>query len=696
MKKHATQDIRNIALIGHGGSGKTSLAEALLFAAGVSDRLGAVTAGTTVSDSDPDEVQRQISISAALLPHEWRGHKINLVDTPGYADFVGEVISSLRVVDGAIVVMDAVAGVEVQTERYWEMAAKRGIVPMIVVNKMDKEGADFAGAAQVARERLGCNAVPTHIPIGAAQSFRGVVDLLAREALVYADGKVARQAPRADMADEIAAARERLMEAAAEADDALTEKYLEQGSLSDEEIARGMRAAVLAGRVVAVVPAAAISGMGVDAMADIAAAYLPSPAEAPPQTATALEGSATYELRADPEQPLAALVFKTMADPYAGRLTLFRVCCGAAHSDSSIYNATRRRRERVGQIFVPRAKQQEAVAVVGAGDIGVVVKLHETLTGDTLCDEQRQVVLAAFDFPAPVLSVSVRPKSKGDEDKVGAALDRLGEEDPTIGVSVDSDTRETLLSGMGDLHLEVIVGRLRRKFGVEVETSTPRVAYKETISRAVEVQGRYKRQTGGRGQYGDAWLRLEPLERGAGFEFVDGIVGGVVPRNYIPAVEKGIVEAMQRGVLAGYPLVDLRATLYDGSYHAVDSSDMAFKIAGSMALQKGAAEAGLKLIEPIMTVEVVVPDQYMGDIIGHLNGKRGRIQGMEPGSPGMQIIHAQVPLSELFAYATELRSMTQGRASYTMKFSHYEEVPGHTAQRIIDEAQERKAAEQQR
>jgi elongation factor G len=696
MKRYATSDIRNIALIGHGGSGKTSLAEAMLFAAGVTDRLGSVTAGSTIGDSDPDEMQRQISISAALLPHEWRGRKVNLIDTPGYADFIGEVISALCVVEGAIVVLDAVAGVEVQTQRYWEMAVARGIAPMIVVSKMDKEGANFAGALEAARERLGCNAVATHIPIGAAQSLRGLVDLLGQQALVYADGKVTRQAPPADMADDIAVARERLIEAAAEADDALTEKYLEQGSLSDDEIARGMRAAVRAGRAVAVVPAAAVSGIGVDAVGDIAVAYLPSPAEAPPQTAAAPEGSAQHELRADAEQPLAALVFKTMADPYAGRLTLFRVFAGAAHSDSSIYNATRRRRERVGQIFVPRGKQQEAVAVVGAGDIGVVVKLHETLTGDTLCDEQRQVVLPPLEFPAPVLSVSVRPKSKGDEDKVGSALDRLREEDPTIGVSIDPDTHETLLSGMGDLHLEVIVGRLRRKFGVEVETSTPRVAYKETISRAVEVQGRYKRQTGGRGQYGDVWLRLEPLERGAGFEFVDAVVGGVVPRNYIPAVEKGIVEAMQRGVVAGYPLVDLRATLYDGSYHAVDSSDMAFKIAGSMALQKGVTEAGAKLLEPIMSVEVIVPDQFMGDIIGHLNGKRGRIQGMEPGAPGSQVIHAQVPLAELFAYATELRSMTQGRASYSMKFSHYEEVPGHIAQRIIEEAQERKQAEQQR
>jgi elongation factor G len=694
MKRHATEHIRNVALIGHGGSGKTSIAEAMLFRAGVVDRLGSVSAGTTVGDSDPDEIERTISISAALLPHEWREHKINLLDTPGYADFIGEVISSLRVADGAIVVLDAIAGVEVQTTRYWHMAAQRGIVPIIAVNKMDKEGADFEAAVRAAGDRLECTVVPVYIPIGSAQAFRGVVDLFEQQAIVYANGKASREAPPADMADDIAVARERLMEAAAESDDALTEKYLEQGSLTTEEMRRGLRAAVLARTAAAAVPIAATANIGVDVVADAVVDYLPHPGQAPPQRAHAVNGDKEIELPADPEQPLAALVFKTTADPYAGRLTVFRVYCGVAHSDTNLYNATRKRRERVGQIFVPHGKQQEAVAAIGAGDMGVVAKLHETVIGDTLCDEQRQVILPGFEFPAPVLSVSVTPKTKGDEDKVSAALDRLQEEDPTIGVSIAQDTRETLLSGMGDLHLEVIVGRLRRKFGVEVETRTPRVAYKETITKRVEVQGRYKRQTGGRGQYGDVWVRLEPLESGSGFEFVDAVVGGVVPRNYIPAVEKGLIEGMQRGALAGYPLVDIRATLYDGSYHSVDSSEQAFKIAGSMALQKGVAEADPKLLEPIMDVEVVVPDQYMGDIIGHLNGKRGRIQGMEPGPPGTQIVRAQVPLAEIFAYATELRSMTQGRASYSMKFAYYEEVPGHIAQRIVEEAQQRKAEEQ--
>jgi elongation factor G len=694
MKKYATDHIRNVAVVGHGGSGKTSLAEALLFAARVVDRLGNVEAGTTASDSDPDEIERHISISLALVPYEWREHKINLLDTPGYADFIGEVVSCLRVADGAIVTLDAVAGVEVQTERYWQMARERGVVALIAVNKMDKEGADFAGALQSARDRLGCNVVAGYVPIGKAQALRGVVDLLGEQALVYAGGKVTREAPPADMADEIASAREALMEAAAEADDELTEKYLEQGALTTEEMQRGLRAAVLAGTTVVAVPVAATVGVGIDAVADAVIAYLPCPAEAPAQTAALGDGAEQVKLQADADQPLAAFVFKITADPYAGRLTVFRVYSGVAHSDTNVYNANHRRRERVGQIFIPRAKQQEALAAVGAGDMGVVAKLHETVTGDTLCDEQRQVILPPFEFPSPVLAVSVQPKTKGDEDKVSSGLDRLREEDPTISVSVDHDTRETLLSGMGDLHLEVIVGRLKRKFGVEVETATPRVAYRETITRTVQVQGKYKRQTGGRGQYGDVWLRLEPLPHGAGFEFADEVVGGAVPRNYIPSVEKGVAEAMQRGVVAGYPLVDVLVALYDGSYHNVDSSDMAFKIAGSMALQKAVAEADPKLLEPVMNVEVVVPDQHMGDIIGHLNGKRGRIQGMEPGPAGTQIVRAQVPLAEMFAYATELRSMTQGRASYTMKFSHYEEVPGHIAQRIIEEAQQRKEEQQ--
>ncbi|UCH35409.1 MAG: elongation factor G [Armatimonadota bacterium] len=694
MKKHAIENIRNVGIIGHGGSGKTSLAEALLFAAGIIDRLGSVDAGTTVSDSDPDEIERNISITSALLPHEWREHKINLLDTPGYADFIGEVISSLRVADAAIMVVDAVAGVEVQTERYWQMAASRGLVSLIVVNKMDKEGADFASAVESARDRLGCNVIPLYVPIGSAQNFRGVIDVLSEQAVVYSGGKASREAVPADMADDAAAAREQLMEAAAETDDALTEKYLEQGSLTTEETRNGLRAAVIAGNAVPAIPAAATARIAVDVVADAVVSYLPDPTQSPPLTAA--QGEEQIELRADPEQPRAALVFKTMADPYAGRLSVFRVCRGTMHSDANVYNANRNRRERIGQIFIARGKQQEAVASVAAGDMGVIAKLHDTVTGDTLCDEHAQVILPGFDFPEPVLAVSVQPKTTGDEEKVSSALDRLREEDPTTGISIAADTHETLLSGMGDLHLEVIVGRLRRKFGVAVETSTPRVAYKETVTKTVEVQGKYKRQTGGRGQYGDVWLRVEPLERSAGLEFVDKIVGGVVPRNYIPAVEKGVVEAAQRGVLAAYPLVDLRVTLYDGSYHNVDSSDMAFKIAGSMALQKAVAEAEPRLLEPIMSVEVAVPDEYMGDIIGHLNGKRGRIQGMEPGPAGMQIVRAQVPLAELFAYATELRSMTQGRASYLMKASHYEQVPGHIAQRIVEEAQERKADEQQR
>ena len=689
MKRHSTEEIRNVALIGHGGAGKTSLAEALLFQAGMTDRLGAVDAGTAVGDGDPDEIERKISISAALLPHEWHERKINLLDTPGYADFGGEVVTALRVADGAVVVVDAVSGVEVQTERYAQMARAAGVPIVGVVTKMGKEHADFERAVEQIAKMAGVPAVPTHLPIGSQAEFKGLVDVLAGTALTYNEGKASSAEPPAALADELEEAREKLVEAAAEADDALTEKYLEQGSLSPEEVRSGLRRSVLAGKVIPVLCADALARIGVDALADAMVALLPSASERPPATGKNPKTDAEESRPPSAEAPLAALVFKTQADPFAGKLTLFRVFSGTLHSDASVFNATRGARERVGQVFVPRGKQQEAVAQVPAGDMGVVAKLHDTVTGDTLCDESKPIVLPAPQLPQPVLSVSVTARAKGDEDKIGPALNRLAEEDPTIRVSVDSQTRETLLSGMGDLHLEIIIGRLKRKFNVEVERGTPKVPYKETIRRSAKAQGRYKKQTGGRGQYGDVWVELEPLPRSSGFEFVDKIVGGVVPRNYIPSVERGIREAMDRGVVAGYPMVDVRATLYDGSYLTVESSDMAFKIAGSLALQKAVAEAGAALLEPIMEVEVTIADAQMGDVIGQLNAKRGRILGMEP-TVGGQLVRALVPLSEMFHYATELRSMTGGRGHYTMRASHYEEVPDHVAQGIIAEAQKRR------
>jgi len=689
MKRHPTEQIRNVALIGHGGAGKTSLAEAMLFQAQVIDRLGAVEAGTTVSDADPDEIERKVSISAALLPHEWGEHKINLLDTPGYADFMGEVVGALRVSDGALVVVDAVSGVEVQTERYAQMARAAEIPCVAVVTKMGKEHADFEQAVEQIGRMAGVQAVALQLPIGSEADFKGLVDVLTGQALTYSDGQASRGDPPAEMADRLEAARESVMEAAAEADDELTEKYLEEGALSADEIRSGLRRSVLAGKVVPVLCADALARIGVDAVADAAAALLPSPAERPEVKGTNPKSDAEETRPPSPDAPLAALVFKTEADPFAGKLSFFRVHSGTAHSDSNVFNATRDSKERIGQVLVPRGKQQEAVAQVPAGDMGVVAKLHDTVTGDTLCDEAKPIVLPAPELPEPVLSVAVTAKTKGDEDKIGPALNRLAEEDATMRVSVDSQTRETLLAGMGDLHLEVIIDRLKRKFNVEVERGTPKVPYKETVRRTAKAQGRYKKQTGGRGQYGDVWIELEPRARGEGYEFVDKIVGGVVPRNYIPAVEKGIREAMERGVVAGYPMVDVRTTLYDGSYHSVDSSDMAFKIAGSMALQAAVADAGAVLLEPIMEVEVTVPDAQMGDVIGQINAKRGRILGMEPAASG-QLVRAQVPLAEMFQYATELRSMTGGRGSYTMRFSNYEEVPDHIAQGIIAEAKRRR------
>jgi elongation factor G len=689
MKRYATDKIRNVVLLGHGGCGKTSLSEALLYLAGVTDRLGRADAGTTVSDSSPDEIERQCSISAALLPFEWKECKINLLDAPGYADFIGEAAAAMRAADGALLVLDATAGVEVQTERLWEIARQRKMPVLLIVNRLDKEHSDFARAVEGASQALGAKVVPVAVPIGSQQEFRGVVDLLGQRALVHSDGKVSQQPVPAEVEQAVARARERVIEAAAEADDALTEKYLEQGGLSDEETARGLRQAVLSGSVVPAVPAAAIAAseaiVGVDLIADCIVTVLPSPADRPPVVGTDPKTQKEETRKPSPEEPMCALVFKTLADPFAGRLTMFRCLSGTVHSDSNALNTTRNSKERVGQIFVPRGKGQEAVPMLGAGDIGVVAKLRDTLTGDTLCDEQKPIVLAGIEFPEPTLFFAIYPRSKGDEDKVSSGLHRLMEEDPTLRVSIEPQTHETLLAGMGDLHLEVTASRLKRKFNVEVETRAPRVPYRETIRAAAKARGRHKKQTGGRGQFGDVWVEIEPLEHGAGLEFVDKIVGGAVPRNYIASVEKGIREAAERGVLAGYPLSDFRARLYDGSYHSVDSSDLAFKIAGSLALQNAVPEARPVLLEPIMEVEVNVPDAYMGDVIGGLNSKRGRVLGVEP-SGNSQKVRCHVPQSEIFGYATQLRSMTGGRGSYSMGFSHYEEVPDHAAQAIIEAA----------
>lgn len=689
MKLDGIERLRNVALVGHGQAGKTSLAEAVLFAAGVTERLGSVDAGSTVSDTDPEEMERKISISMAFLPCEWEGRKINLLDTPGYADFTGEVVAALRVADAAIVVVDAAAGVQVQTHRYSQLAAGRGLPRLAVIGKLDKEHTGFPRALAEVRERLNCPAIALTLPIGSQANLRGVVDLVKNVAWLSAEGKETQGPIPEEMADEVAQYRKTLIEAAAESDDQLMEKYFEEETLSPGEIAQGLRAATLAGKVVPTLAAAPARGVGIRPLLEAVVANLPSPREAAAAVGSNPRSGEQQQRPPSSDAPMSALVFKTTADPYAGRLTHFRVYSGTLHSDSQIYNSGRGERERVGPLLTPAGRRHQGVPSISAGDMGLVAKLHVTGTGDTLCDESNAIVLPGIELPASVFSLAIRARSRADEDKVGSALARIVEEDPTIRFSMNPETKETILSGMGDLHLEIAVSRLQRKFGVAVETGAPKIPYRETVRGRSRVQGRHKRQTGGRGQFGDVWVRFEPLPRGAGFEFVDEVRGGAVPRNFIPAVEKGIREAMERGVLAGYPLTDLRAILDDGSSHPVDSSDLAFKTAGSIALQKGVQEAGPALLEPIVEVEVVVPAEQMGDVIGGLNSKRGNILGMEPRAD-LQQVRALVPLAEMATYASELRSLTGGRGSYTMGFSHYQEVPAHLAQAIIQAAKQEK------
>lgn len=693
MKAYQTDLLRNVALVGHGQCGKTSISEVALYQAGITDRLGSVDDGTSVSDADPEEVARKTSISLAFLPFDWGGRKINLIDTPGYADFGGDVMAALRVVEGVVVVVDASAGVEVQTERYSEVAGEKGLARVLAITKLDREHTDFGRALEDVRSNLRCNAVAVSIPVGSQADFNGVIDLVKGVCYTAADGKETEGPIPEDMAGVVSEYKEKLIEAAAEADDELMEKYLEEEMLSPKEIVRGLRAATVAGKIV---PAVAVSGakaLGVRTLIDTITADLPAPNESGPVQGTHPRSGDAEERATDASAPMSAFVFKTTADPYAGRLTCFRVYSGTLHSDTQVYNATQEQRERVGALLCPVGKKQEAVSSVPAGDIGLVAKLHTTVTGDTLCDEGQSIVLPGIEFPIPVFSLAISAKSRADEDKVGSALARLSEEDPTIHFEMNPDTNESILSGLGDLHLESIVSRLQRKFGVEVQTGAPRIPYRETVRGSSRVQGRFKRQTGGRGQFGDVWIRIDPLPRGEGFAFVDEVKGGAVPRNFIPAVEKGVREALGKGVLAGYAMTDLKATLDDGSSHSVDSSDMAFKIAGSIALQKGAEEAGVILLEPFVEVDVTVSSEQMGDVIGALNSKRASILGMEPRG-NSQVVRARAPLAEMANFASELRSLTGGRGTYGMQFSHYQEVPAHLAQAVVTAAQQEKEKQQ--
>jgi len=685
MKDYRTEDIRNVVLIGHGGTGKTTLAEAILFASGAINRFGRVEDGTTTSDYDPDEIKRTISINLALLPCEWKGKKINVIDAPGYADFAGEMRAAVQAADAAVVLVDASSGVEVGTETSWAAADALGMPRAVLIDRMDRENADFAQALAQVQSFFGKKCVALQLPIGAQASFSGVVDLLAMKA--YSSEKATEGPVPDSLADQAARYREQLVEAVAETDDDLLAKYLDGTELTAEELTRGLRSGIASGAVVPVLVGAAAKNIGTAPLLDTLAAYFPSPKERPPVKAKNASTGQEEDVKADPAGSLAALVFKTTADPYVGKLTYLRVYSGVLKGDSQAWNSNKSTMERIGQLFIVRGKAQEPIPQFVAGDIGALTKLAETSTGDTLATKEKPLVLPPITFPTPAYSAAVHPKTKADLDKMGTALNRILEEDPTLRVRRDADTNETVISGLGEPHLEVTVEKVQRKFGVGLELTTPKVPYKETITAASTSEYTHKKQTGGHGQYARVALKLEPLPRGSGFQFEDKVVGGVVPKTYIPAVEKGVLEAMQEGVIARYPLVDVKVTLYDGKEHPVDSSEMAFKIAGSSALRQGVNQGRPILVEPIMTLRVTVPEANTGDAMGDLNSKRAKVLGISPEN-GYSVIEALVPLAEVQRYATDLRSITQGRGHFALEFDHYEEVPAHLAQKIIDKAKE--------
>ncbi len=681
MKEYKSDRIKNVGIVAHGGAGKTSLTEAMLFNAGAVTRLGRVDDGSATTDFEAEEVKRKVSISAALAPCEWKEYKINIVDTPGYSDFVSEVKGALRAVDAAIVVLCAASGVEVETEKVWKYATDQKLPRIAFVNKMDRENADFDATVEAMKAAFGGTIVPLQMPIGSQESFTGIVDLVGMKAFVYKGGKGTETEIPADMVDAVELARLSMIEAAAEADDDLLSKYLEGEELTDEEIRSGLVKGIADGRFSPVFCGSAAKNIGVVDFMNALAQFAPS------ADRTIVSGSKPKSEDAvtrSISDPFSALVFKTTADPFVGRLSFLRVFSGSLKPDCTLYNSVKEKTERIGNIFTMRGKTQDSMTVANAGDIVVVAKMAETGTGDTLCDKDKPVVYPAIAYPGQMFTLCIEPKNKGDEDKIGAALTRLADEDPTLKFKKHPETSQLLVSGMGDLHLAIMAERLKRKFGVDVKLSDPKIAYRETIRTGVKVEGKHKKQTGGHGQYGHVWLQLDPMPSGSPFEFIDATFGGSVPRQFIPAVEKGVREAFAKGVIAGYPLVDIKVTLTDGSYHDVDSSEMSFKVASALAIRKGVVQAKPILLEPIYSVEVTVPESYMGDIIGDLNGKRGRILGMEPIGGGLGAVRAMAPMSEMFRYAIDLRSITQGRGSFTMEFDHYAEVPQRQAEAIIE------------
>ncbi len=696
MKALTTQNIRNVAIVSHSGAGKTTLLEALLFTAGVTTRLGKVEEGNTVSDFDPEEVRRRSSLSATVAYLFWREQKINILDAPGLLDFVGEVKSALYPADAALMLVSAVSGVEVGTELYWGSLEERGMPRAFLVTKIDKENASFEKTMKDLEDAFGKAVTPLHLPVGKEAAFEGVVDLLQMKTLHFPEGSgqvEVREIPK-EQAAEAEKYRERLVEAATEADDAMLEKYLDGQELNEEEIRTGLRKAILAGKIFPILCASPFRNQGSAALLDFILNSFPSPLETGNLQALNPKTREQVTIKPDKEAPLAALVWKTMADPYVGKITLLRLYAGTLRPDSRLLNTTREVEERISQPFFLRGKTQEGAPELIAGDIGAISKLSETKTGDTLCEKEHPLLLPPLRFPKPVISAAIQPRSKGDEDRISNALARMVEEDPTIEVRRDAEVGQTIVSGLGQSHLEAMVERMKRKFSIDVNLEPPKVPYKETIRTSVKVEGKYKKQTGGHGQYGHCWVEFSPVERGKGFEFENRIVGGVIPKQYIPAVEKGIRESMEKGILAGFPVVDFKAAVYDGSYHTVDSSELAFKVAASLAFKKGMQDAKPVILEPIVSVEVRVPEAYMGDVISDLNSKRGRILGMDSAGK-TQAIKAQVPLAEMLSYASDLTSITQGRGYYTMEFSHYEEVPNQLAEGIIEKALAEKAEEKE-
>lgn len=685
--------IRNVAVIAHGGAGKTSLTEAMLFTSGAIDRLGSVDNGTTVTDFEPEEISRKITITSSLAFLNSNNHRINLVDTPGFINFIEDTRGCLRAVDGAIIIVSAISGVKAETEKVWKYACEFEIPRIIFVNKMDKDNANFLQALSELEKSFDTEAIPLQMPIGSGSTFTGIVDIINMRAFGFDNNKAVEMPIPQDIALEAMNYRKRLIEKIAELDDAMLERYLEGGELTHDEILKGIKEGSLSRKFLPVTCGSALKNIGVTELIDAIILCLPSPSEMArisPVRGNNPKDNKTIERKTDAKEPFSAYVFKTIADPYAGKLSLFRVYSGTLRADSSVLNTTNDSKERIGQIFYLLGKKHLPAQLVGPGEIGVVAKLKDTNTGDTLCEEHHPIVFEKLRFAEPIISYAIAPKAKGDEEKVSTGLHRILEEDPTLKFHRDEETKEMLLSGMGQVHLEVTLERLKRKFGVEVLMKTPKIPYRETIRSSAKAQGKYKKQSGGRGQYGDCSIEIEPLPRGGGYEFIDKIVGGVIPQQYRPAVEKGIIETMKEGIIAGYPVIDLKVKLFDGSYHSVDSSEMAFKIAGSMALKKAFTDAKPVLLEPVMKVEIITPDESLGPVIGDLNSKRGKVQGVEPQAGGNQKIMALVPMSEMLTYANQLQSITSGRGLYSMEFSHYEEVPGHLAQKIISEREAKK------